>query len=1843
MNNRLTTSFDSFLKYDSIANTKVCAFVGDRVIPWESNCPAETTIPENLRQLAEFTKKENVLRAAEGALGGIEDTHYKQNILNYKKDSWRFLWEDISSQILSPDTIAAIYKRNNDTVTRHQARMAESAAIYPFLYSLIALEGNNYKKDGAVARLGDRIRVYGLERQNTNLFGGCVYDSKTWFETFQQSYAEIEGLASIFGKVSPQYLKDWLPTILNCYKATPEDNITCKLNWENEDWRHYWEGLYSAIYGWPALKNLLSQSNMSTGDKLKLIQEKVTDVYSPAKWLRSNTQCDAYDNNCGIANYMEGDDKGYSNTLAFIQKITGENGKYTIDYKNFATAKGFSKFTAISVGSAIEQIGQLKYKDDYLQLWQYQPDRFINGKNRKYWQSEVWCDNIVCSQEVFGSNGRFGKTYNSDLADVDWQGRINAMVDAPNNLLLVQEAMNAGLTPDTPLINYKIEKANKELYDAVIATQKKFRDIVNKLTNANPCYLASNFHWGVEIYTNYPDQQWYECPSDANYCCNKSDCQTKLSSALNSCGQGTPNSEQEWQNFGWKAYQKYRFVENWFYAFAGYKSWIWNEELQKSEPTYTPIEETNANIIINKIKIIIEALDYIWQNDISAVGPVNKMDGLKVIFDKLKKYGSWEDQDNEWLMTNIKAYFDDLGLGSSEESSIARKFVANILVTKKLITTKLYNTYNNQEGDVYHYGYVASFDGLFKGDQWREMLPPEEMKNRVIDWRQKNLITDSQRDMLVDAIDNILSPALSTAQTEIIDKFEQNLGEYAFSDNHIYPDFTLYDRNLVCPKDIEKQGFLSRLSCFEKENNATFERLKYPLQGMSQLEKALFFLTDADQDFDGTSSIKQNVGNLKPSIKTDEMEINSALGSDLFTKITGVLNDPIGSIWRKFSGEEKGTPPKLTTEKGEIRNWKDFKEALIANPILALQEDFDNIKAKIGQVKDNLDKAQTNIRNNWNDWSGPDAEKRESYVNAVNVISGARLGKLDASVFGNKENQQACQGVSILLGSAMPLEIEQTCKLVVDGGKRNPVILSDTALVEQCEKFERIASMEVDLTQIDSQITGLESKMACAVEEDCSDGAEKPCVKCPEWFCLKDGHWGSGSEEIDSFCKKVKDGQYPNLSLKGANTKNIVWSASLQMKDREWPPRTGCPCIGDPAVCFAKNYQTAQTTCIESQQMLAYLREVKTDGAQAIGINPETAIKCTELNYQKALKNECDDYEVAKGAIKDNCGDLSSTDLKNACSSIKTQIRTKFCNAYDGHYVFGGIDCSSGFPDLTSSAPKDQEALEKVAGLCEDVPDIKTPLNEIMKVYSVLIGIRSGTLASGGIKSTITDSKKLFENIKKFIKMIEELPKKMGKALDGENSKFGKGGFKITPLKCVAKPAASSASGRLKTGADGGLVCPEVSVLYQQIQGQFAVIRNELHQIDLARRVVDEVTIPLWKTEKQKGDITIFTRYPIKYRSIDPVYDRAQSIKQKAQYVWALTTAIDFANSQCVCGQSFCKLPFCISGLPLTLQPLKDPYCSLVWLLRTPLDDLARSLNDELKNLPDSVGGDSSKSTLPPASSLCTDGVCDTTAKKYCNAKVWTPANDSLYCSKCSHCADGLMNCGEAGVDCNGGGCGRCMDDIIPPTITNVQLAGPVGTIFTINAKINDPSGVDVNTAQAYIKNSAGTESNVTPLFDDSSHGDGVSGDGVYGNKWDLTGFGAGPYFVDILACDAEGNCTKSKSSKTQEQIIGLTQQRQCVNIANCVKCPAWICEGATDSVCQVASRCEDASPPGGRKVCKKAGVALFDVLWPNTDRTVPSAPRKDFCINTQKQLNLLEMNGSGMPYWETSIYNTIQ
>jgi hypothetical protein len=92
-------------------------------------------------------------------------------------------------------------------------------------------------------------------------------------------------------------------------------------------------------------------------------------------------------------------------------------------------------------------------------------------------------------------------------------------------------------------------------------------------------------------------------------------------------------------------------------------------------------------------------------------------------------------------------------------------------------------------------------------------------------------------------------------------------------------------------------------------------------------------------------------------------------------------------------------------------------------------------------------------------------------------------------------------------------------------------------------------------------------------------------------------------------------------------------------------------------------------------------------------------------------------------------------------------------------------------------------------------------------------------------------------------------------------------------------------------------------------------------------------------------------------------------------------------------------------------------------------------------------------------------------------------------------------------------------------------VSGPPGTIFIIRASIVAANGaVDPTTTIAYIESPDEVFAASIILFDDGAHSDGASGDGVFGNTWPSGAFPIGPYFVDIEACNTEGECAEAEN-----------------------------------------------------------------------------------------------------------------
>jgi len=436
---------------------------------------------------------------------------------------------------------------------------------------------------------------------------------------------------------------------------------------------------------------------------------------------------------------------------------------------------------------------------------------------------------------------------------------------------------------------------------------------------------------------------------------------------------------------------------------------------------------------------------------------------------------------------------------------------------------------------------------------------------------------------------------------------------------------------------------------------------------------------------------------------------------------------------------------------------------------------------------------------------------------------------------------------------------------------------------------------------------------------------------------------------------------------------------------REWPPDD--PCGGND---YVSKKEGRETRCMQTQQGLKDLLAMKgfIDELGDTSKLQELSNQCVVLGYQNEIKEECDNFYTLRQAF--NCSGNSCDDPPYPEAEDLNKKLKPFCQT---DVEITEFECSFGSPrldmtfntfttfngeepdelDLGEQEDKQEEvnksskARTRAKRLCsESFNDMRTPLNEVMKVFSVLLGIKSYTGAkqsSAGLvnvdlkalrnkdwKSLVgADLKALYGQATHVIGMITGIPD-MIKSKWGEKDEAAGGSIQLGPPQCISRPMASYTSQGVRvTGSDGGPVCPDLGNIFAQLDAKFSLIRNDLRQIDLVRR--DH------KTELSIGKLGIgIETLPINDKLneyVSPLYEAAKDIRDKTQFLWALATAVNFANQDCTCGQSWCpqigKIPFCVSGIPLTITPLKKPQCSLVWLLRYPLGSLATRIEQQLE------------------------------------------------------------------------------------------------------------------------------------------------------------------------------------------------------------------------------------------------------------------------------------------------------
>jgi len=462
-------------------------------------------------------------------------------------------------------------------------------------------------------------------------------------------------------------------------------------------------------------------------------------------------------------------------------------------------------------------------------------------------------------------------------------------------------------------------------------------------------------------------------------------------------------------------------------------------------------------------------------------------------------------------------------------------------------------------------------------------------------------------------------------------------------------------------------------------------------------------------------------------------------------------------------------------------------------------------------------------------------------------------------------------------------------------------------------------------------------------------------------------------------------------------------------------PDPRCPVIG-PHQELAASCENIQNTWKRCQQEIDITNFLTNQESEEICAE-ETGNNCFDWEGLKSLRSDCFYYDILKRAIEDECK------RDENCNKIRGYISNliNYCpKTWSG--IFPSRLLRDKNPDLGGFQ---NEQLDEVKMICQtQLTDIKTPLEGIMNVYSFLLGIRSATRFYRGIATSKRDAQKAYESVQALITLIKELPKKFK---DTKEDTLISGGFQIKAVKCNSQPAVGYNN---QTGPEGGPVCPKIDYLFSIIESNFALMRQGLNNIWILTKEKKwwAPTIEIGRVKIRPSLIASYPNYDnpdndnLYNEKVGPLYDRAEKIKGKTQILWALATALNFANEKCTCGESFCKpLPLCISGIPLTLSPLTNPYCYLVYLLRHPLlnqaNNLAGYLNAEIVEPKEEELEEEGEiichitNTVPDYCDVdCSDGTCSMSCPSP-NGSIFYSHNPSFSSETYLVISDGFPNC----------------------------------------------------------------------------------------------------------------------------------------------------------------------------------------------------------------------------------------
>ena len=276
--------------------------------------------------------------------------------------------------------------------------------------------------------------------------------------------------------------------------------------------------------------------------------------------------------------------------------------------------------------------------------------------------------------------------------------------------------------------------------------------------------------------------------------------------------------------------------------------------------------------------------------------------------------------------------------------------------------------------------------------------------------------------------------------------------------------------------------------------------------------------------------------------------------------------------------------------------------------------------------------------------------------------------------------------------------------------------------------------------------------------------------------------------------------------------------------------------------------------------------------------------------------------------------------VKKAAEEIKNDLTQVIKNLETVKEPFGELV----WVQEDKNETKREEAEKAIKEIIEEVKKIRdgeegeveggakiSIIDKLKNITVKLMGVIEIIKGIGTIDDILDEVEKLKKNIEGAISGIKKTQEsKLEKELPDYKKIKDKAEIDILDA-CVSHPAFGIDS---RSSEKGGRVCPDLTILYNDLSGSFASVLANFNKIrDIEREL---------KKPEDKEQVTI-------------VKEKAEEIWQKSLNLYGLISAFKFMADRCTCGRSNCLWSLCLNNLHwVNLDAFLNPYCLLTWFSR---------------------------------------------------------------------------------------------------------------------------------------------------------------------------------------------------------------------------------------------------------------------------------------------------------------------